>query len=378
VGEHLKNLIYISIAFLVGGYSQAWETDNISTRVQLLKQSETLVRHNLYLINDQSNEMIEAAINHFNKKNRCEEDSKSNNPKIYAMVKNTMGGGFISGALEDWVEESDSGVKIPSLKGVDIYSVFHWNPEPPMNLAGHVVGTDKLGHFIDQGFELFSKYKLERNDIKDVLKYSESTEETFGMYGLLPAGIKSYGDLAANFKGLHFYLNLLSGKDPHIKCNIKNGRYYLAKPLNWADYIDASLDEGVNCSLFHSMEGPVTPALERMYLKKSSDINSQGKSFRKNLKKLYEEIYSLPENKELKLNNFCPVESRKCDAILGLNCAAYTVSPQCFTSSSSTRSYSCSEILPGYPVRKHKYKSYQYPSGAVKVIKHDGTEALKN
>jgi hypothetical protein len=105
-----------------------------------------------------------------------------------------MGGGFISGALENWAADNEkSKLKVPKLD-IDIYSAMLYGPDPAMNLGGVVMGTDKLGHFVDQGFSLFEEYLENDKSIEKTLQYSGGLEETFWPYSLSASGIKSYGD----------------------------------------------------------------------------------------------------------------------------------------------------------------------------------------
>ena len=343
--------------------SFAWESDPFSTRVALMKQSKSEVRKNLYLLNDQTNKMLEQAINQANQHLNCKNDVTKDTPDLFEYIDKTLGGD-LTGELEKWVEsenEKISGITRPGLNGFDIYNGRPWDPQANINIAGHIIGPDKIGHFFSFGFSLFKEY-TDNKSIEKTLLYNDSWEETLGKWGLLVSNIKSYGDLATNYKGLQFHLNLLKGSNPHIKCNLSSGKYYLSNPMNWADYVDDSMDEGINCNLYRSYEAPMTESKEFKYAKVRNDIRDRGDLVKSNLQKIYRESYNLPENKDLNLNNYCPVESKKCEKLLSMNCAKYLISPECFISSYSNKNYNCVAPQAGIRIEKHDYKDYQYPS----------------
>jgi hypothetical protein len=79
--------------------------------------------------------------------------------------------------------------------------------------------------------------------------------------------------------------------------------------MNWADYVDGSFDEEINCSLFFSLEAPYNASKQRKFNKqmftkpkrrrgkttverKTTKMNSKGETMNKNLKKLYKNVYS--------------------------------------------------------------------------------------
>lgn len=118
------------------------------------------------------------------------------------------------------------------------------------------IGTDKLGHFFDQGFDYFQKEftlagaKLTSNEegLKKALDYGMSTED--GMFGLKSSGVKSYGDLAANYGGSLFWKELAAGDNPIASC--QDGKFSLRRKFDFKDYVTDAWDEGINCSEYSS------------------------------------------------------------------------------------------------------------------------------
>jgi hypothetical protein len=121
-----------------------------------------------------------------------------------------------------------------------------------IKVNGVNIGSDKLGHFFDQGFDLFQKeYSINSNSLTGendgltkALDYSMSTED--GMFGLKSSGVKSYGDLSANYGGSVFWKDLSLGSNPLVSC--QDGKYKVSRPFDFKDYVTDAWDEGINCS----------------------------------------------------------------------------------------------------------------------------------
>ena len=117
-----------------------------------------------------------------------------------------------------------------------------------------VIGLDKLDHFFSHGF-LYWKIVGENPDMS-VAKINNALDlgivQEDGPWGLKGYGVKSYGDLAANYKGLFFWQDLLDGKPPIIAC--ENNHFILNKKFELEDYFDESMDESINCSSFATNE----------------------------------------------------------------------------------------------------------------------------
>lgn len=127
-----------------------------------------------------------------------------------------------------------------------------------INLNGSRVGADKVGHFFDNGADYFRKaYKISDNGIElrpdgkqKALEWGVKSEE--GMFGLTTTGVKSYGDLAANYSGMKFWESLAGTQSSYFKC--VDGKFQQQKKFDFRDYANDSWDEGINCSEFSSKE----------------------------------------------------------------------------------------------------------------------------
>ena len=84
---------------------------------------------------------------------------------------------------------------------------------PTVRLFGSYMGTDKVGHVFQQGHEYFEAYRKAEQSGADhdaALRKAVQVgiDQENGFYGLMMVGVYSNGDLAANYAGLKFYLNL--------------------------------------------------------------------------------------------------------------------------------------------------------------------------
>jgi hypothetical protein len=84
---------------------------------------------------------------------------------------------------------------------------------PTVRLYDSEFGTDKIEHFLQQGYKYYSIYREEISNKKDdkeaeqaAVRWGKHTENTY--FGLLVAGVYSNGDLYANFAGMKFYQGL--------------------------------------------------------------------------------------------------------------------------------------------------------------------------
>lgn len=119
-----------------------------------------------------------------------------------------------------------------------------------MRMGDYFVGGDKLGHFIEEGFNYYSIIHREGGSLNDALAFGENAE--LGHFGMATTGIYSYADLAANFQGYkEFWKPLIgSGVDSYVSC--KAGRYVSLRPFDWAKHANSSWDEGINCNRYRN------------------------------------------------------------------------------------------------------------------------------
>lgn len=110
-----------------------------------------------------------------------------------------------------------------------------------MKIGNFYVGSDKLGHFLETGYDYYRSHSLQ-----EALGFGELTERTY--FGFNTTGVYSYGDLAANLDGYEFWTRVTGGKQPYFSC--KNNTWKQSRPFSWSDYVNAAWDEGLNCNYF--------------------------------------------------------------------------------------------------------------------------------
>ncbi len=135
---------------------------------------------------------------------------------------------------------------------------------PTVRLYGLDLGTDKIGHIFQQGYEYFNLYEDARAGGADetaalgkAVKYGALTEN--GLYGAMLTGVYSNGDLAANYAGFKFYRNLFHeiriGGQSIPPILVRDGAHWIVhRDRNNADllkpYITEHLNEAYNPSKY--------------------------------------------------------------------------------------------------------------------------------
>ena len=182
---------------------------------------------------------------------------------LYRVLNKFLGGRIVS-RLEKILENKNDGSVLKVAIQESIYSEIGFLRAPSLMLSGkmggvfkadsYIIGTDKLGHFIAQGYQYFKKCYLQGNGIEAALLYGINSELTY--YGLITTGIYSYGDLVANFQGMRFWNDVL-GTYPDILnenrisyVGQKKGRWVVKNQVDMRRYFDAGWDERINRNVF--------------------------------------------------------------------------------------------------------------------------------
>lgn len=157
-----------------------------------------------------------------------------------------------------------------------------------VNINGHLVGLDKIGHFFSEGWQYFELTHDDGQSIDQALEWGKEQES--GIYGYTTTGIFSFADLVANFNGWRFWNKVLLGKRdplkgfiaslfnrPYVTCDtqiidsVKNLKHVKAWELNTkfdlSDYVDGAWDEGNNCNSYED------PAIEEMVTLRTQNVN---------------------------------------------------------------------------------------------------------
>lgn len=140
-----------------------------------------------------------------------------------------------------------------------------------VNISGHLVGLDKIGHFFAQGWQYFDLTSYDEKTIAEAIEWGRQKEA--GMFGYTTTGIFSYADLVANLNGWRFWNKVLLKQDdplkgsianffnrPYVTCDIqildsiRNRQIIRAWEYNTrfdlSEYIDGAWDEANNCNSY--------------------------------------------------------------------------------------------------------------------------------
>lgn len=157
-----------------------------------------------------------------------------------------------------------------------------------VNINGHLVGLDKVGHFFAQGWQYFELTRYEDHTLDEAMQWGK--EQEAGKFGYTMTGIFSFADLAANLNGWRFWNKvLLKTKDPlkGVIANFFNSSYVTCEtqiiasikkkkivkaweensPFDLSDYVDGAWDEGNNCNSYQdpSIEEKVTIRIKQVH-----------------------------------------------------------------------------------------------------------------
>ncbi len=261
--------------------------------------------------------------------------------------------------LEGYVERSSTKKKFPGrVVGYQEFSYIYDHNFFPLDprqvfkiwrastiyVNGVYLGTDKIGHFTDMGMNYYKKY---RAGIREGRSEQQAMVDTIyfgghdgflgerGVLGFLSSGVYSNADLASNYAGMKFYINLtqptlVAGKihDPLL---VRDGDYWALAPHVARDsdffmtFITPHFDEVLNPSL-HSkgIREPVRQAIEKRadsVLAWYSDANGMQRTPEyfaqqmQDLKTYYGEDYGWwagDDNEIITVQNTCflPIESQ--------------------------------------------------------------------
>lgn len=232
-----------------------------STEIDSFTERDPLMKDALLPLNTLMGVYFEDAIKDANQKNSCESHVISD-----ALIKRVKA--LFWNKIEVDIEQDVNFSDHPNIYGrrtnIDdsVYAGTKFMDGPALRIArlgflmrfdDDYIGSDKFGHFLQQGYYYFEYIYKKNKTLQDAFAYGEMTERTY--YGLETTGIYSYGDLAANYDGLKFWervnnLNLAPGVKPHFTC--QNNVWKKTARFNWADYMTPAWDEATNCSRFKS------------------------------------------------------------------------------------------------------------------------------
>lgn len=197
--------------------------------------------------------------------NENEQTAQCSRPVLFNSLKDKFAG-FLIGQLETYVNNSNTLDTIKVNFKDSIYRDFKLSETPTISFTEKLsaivrirdtyFGADKFGHFFTEGL---SYYEIVTTiNQSSALQFGELSENF--LYGELTTGVYSYSDLAANLNGLRFWNRILALKPdplypgtsstPYVSCI--NNQWQQTEHFDWAEYVDPTWDEAINCSAFRN------------------------------------------------------------------------------------------------------------------------------
>ena len=142
-------------------------------------------------------------------------------------------------------------------------------------VAGHVIGLDKIGHFLREGFAHWREVERRGASIASAVarewgpprRQFRWTE--YGLKGHSLTGVVSYADVAAGYWGFRFWSDLLSldREGSFVAHDAGLGRFTQRRAFHFDEYVNDAWDEAVNPSRLHpTLEREVRAALQHLGL----------------------------------------------------------------------------------------------------------------
>ena len=298
-----KQLLFsLFLTVCVPAIAGAYETDQFNNRHQPLKDSTSILNHQVTLaiasvITNSGDELDEI--------------------KIVDGIYNKIGGKHWVDKIERFAMDS---VDIERLDTPPHDSIYSGHPIYATRVAGmfgvgptlkinHVlVGTDKLGHFLSQGRKFYRRW-VKLGDESKAAEHSAYTERA--IFGQMTTGSYSNADLVANYEGFLFYRSLFEDDVVPGKPAIlayEQGRWTMQRPFDWADHVNDYWDEALNINhydalLYTRMKTRFMTFCDNyrehpeLYVVRDEDV----------LKDRYQDL-QLRDTSELRLDNLCTNE----------------------------------------------------------------------
>ena len=262
--EHKLAALSFWIVLALPLASHAAEIDSVTHRRQGLRNS-------MRVLNSKINGFLREAVERANERGKsCDEKT------LYKSIRKAIVSPFIGHSLAERLNEDHDLDSRRVRFGESIYqdlgllkaiSVHLKDLSAVVRLDDHVVGVDKIGHFLVEGWKYFEIAYLDGEGIEAAIHWGERAERTY--FGFLTTGIYSYADLSANFDGMRFWLRLLGQqKDPlkkgflfnrsYIKCSkrfwSREPYWRVRRSVDLGDFANGAWDEGTNCDRYRDQE----------------------------------------------------------------------------------------------------------------------------
>lgn len=187
---------------------------------------------------------------------------------------------FLMHPLEVWATNSPLVDRAPASGEEDAYARTHlyhdtgfWDPalwlppSPTIEVAGVRFGTDKLSHFVSEGWMYYRWYRAARESGRSI---EDAEYDAIGrgihwemsILGMTSSGILSPADLEANDGGLRYFRDLCEGETPALSRS--DGKWIATRPTAFERYVSPAWDESWNPPVYRAFRWErVLPILTR-------------------------------------------------------------------------------------------------------------------
>ena len=152
----------------------------------------------------------------------------------------------------------DKGIYGYALDYDDVRITWYIPLSPTIQVQGTLIGLDKLGHFLAQGFEYAEHYHSLDSGLlvpeRAALVREYGHEQEVAQLGLATGGIYSVADLASNWSGMLFFLSLFDDvrveQEQHARffARDKGGVFRRVRDFHWSEWVTSDWDEALNPS----------------------------------------------------------------------------------------------------------------------------------
>ena len=230
----LRNPLALCAAlFLAAPAVDAYETDQFSNRQNPIADSTTV-------LDERVNRSIADAV--------ADWTGPRDEKKVVDAIYYDIGGIHWVDKIERWAMKSEDVERLQESRYASIYRghpiwatrvAAMFGTGPTIKLNGHLVGSDKLGHFLSQGRKFWNRYQKYEDEAR-AAEHSAYTERA--LFGQMTTGVYSNADLVANYEGYRFYRSLFEDGIVEGKKAIldwRDGAWHVQREFTWADQVNA-------------------------------------------------------------------------------------------------------------------------------------------
>lgn len=138
----------------------------------------------------------------------------------------------------------------------DVRMTWYIELSPIIQTAGVLIGIDKLGHFLAQGFQYYEHYRSLSPRMPANARYHAIREhghrQELGQLGVATGGVYSFADLASNWDGMTFFLALFDDVDVEGARHARyferraDRAYHRVREFHWSEWVTSDWDEVLN------------------------------------------------------------------------------------------------------------------------------------